>query len=90
MPRFTHVACVIDTYTPPHRRALITSLTCPIVRIGARLKMKVTNFWPKSAGWEPDVMPHRLSLAERSRPCINANGIAEGLRNYLFRTARGP
>src|ERR1700723_1681658 len=79
-------------------RALITTLTYSFARIGAALKMKVEDLRPKGAGWElrphekggkHHVMPCHHSLAEELRAYINAAGIAEDGKGFLFRTSRG-
>src|SRR5450755_2216504 len=79
-------------------RALIATLTYSFARIGAALKMKVEDLRTKGAGWEVrlhekggkhHVMPCHHSLAEELRAYIDAAGIAEDRKGYLFRTAPG-
>jgi site-specific recombinase XerD len=79
-------------------RALIATLTYSFARIGAALKMKVEDLRPKGAGWElrlhekggkHHVMPCHHSLAEELRAYIDAAGIAEDKKGFLFRTSKG-
>lgn len=79
-------------------RALITTLTYSFARIGAALKMKVEDLRPKSAGWQlrlhekggkHHTMPCHHALAEALRAYIDAAGIAEDRKGWLFRTSRG-
>src|SRR5271166_1087078 len=79
-------------------RALIATLTYSFARIGAALKMKVEDLRPKGAGWQVQlhekggkqhVMPCHHSLAEALRAYIDAAGIAEDRRGFLFRTSPG-
>jgi site-specific recombinase XerD len=79
-------------------RALIATLTYSFARIGAALKMKVEDLRPKGAGWElrlhekggkHHVMPCHHSLAEALRAYIDAAGIAEDKKGFLFRTSKG-
>ena len=79
-------------------RALIATLTYSFARIGAALKMKVEDLRPKGAGWQVQlhekggkqhVMPCHHSLAEDLRAYIDAAGIAEDRRGFLFRTSPG-
>jgi site-specific recombinase XerD len=79
-------------------RALIATLTYSFARIGAALKMKVEDLRPKGAGWElrlhekggkHHVMPCHHSLAEALRAYIDAAGITEDRKGFLFRTSRG-
>jgi site-specific recombinase XerD len=79
-------------------RALIATLTYSFARIGAALKMKVEDLRPKGAGWElrlhekggkHHVMPCHHSLAEALRAYIDAAGIAEDRKGFLFRTSKG-
>src|SRR5208283_2961600 len=79
-------------------RALIATLTYSFARIGAALKMRVEDLRPKGAGWElrlqekggkQHVMPCHHSLAEALRAYIDAAGIAEDRKGFLFRTSRG-
>jgi site-specific recombinase XerD len=79
-------------------RALVATLTYSIARIGAALKMKVEDFQPKSAGWivrlhekggKEHAMPCHQALAEALRTYIEAAGLAEDRKGYLFRTSHG-
>jgi site-specific recombinase XerD len=79
-------------------RALIATLTYSFARIGAALKMKVEDLRPKGAGWElrlhekggkHHVMPCHHSLAEALRAYIDAAGIANDRKGFLFRTSKG-
>ena len=79
-------------------RALIATLTYSFARIGAALKMKVGDLRPKGAGWEirlhekggkHHTMPCHHALAEALRAYIDAAGIAEDHKSWLFRTSRG-
>jgi site-specific recombinase XerD len=77
-------------------RALIATLTYSFARIGAALKMKVEDLLPKGAGWQVQlhekggkqhVMPCHHALAEALRAYIDAAGIAEDRKGWLFRTS---
>src|SRR5271168_4369321 len=79
-------------------RALIATLTYSFARITAALRMKVEDLRPKGAGWQVQLhekggkqhaMPCHHALAEALRAYIDAAGIAEDRKGYLFRTARG-
>jgi site-specific recombinase XerD len=79
-------------------RALIATLTYSFARITAALKMKVEDLRPRGAGWtvqlhekggKEHAMPCHHALAEALRAYIDAAGIAEDRRGWLFRTARG-
>jgi integrase len=79
-------------------RAPIATLTYSFARITAALKMKVEDLRPKGAGWQirlhekggkHHVMPCHHALAEALRTYIDAAGIAEDRKGYLFRTPRG-
>lgn len=79
-------------------RALIATLTYSFARIGAALKMRVEDLRPKGAGWEirlhekggkHHTMPCHHALAEALRAYIDAAGIAEDRKGWLFRTSRG-
>jgi integrase len=65
--------------------------------IGAALKMKVEDLRPRGAGWtvrlhEKDGKEHAIpchhALAEALRAYIDAAGVAEDRKGFLFRTAR--
>jgi integrase len=79
-------------------RALIATLTYSFARITAALKMKVEDLVPKGAGWQlrlhekggkHHVMPCHHALAEALRAYIDAAGIAEERKGFLFRTSNG-
>jgi site-specific recombinase XerD len=79
-------------------RALIATLTYSFARITGALKMKVEDLQPRGAGWavrlhekggKEHVMPCHHALAEALRVYIDAAGIAEDRKGFLFRTARG-
>ena len=79
-------------------RALIATLTYSFARITAALKMKVEDLRPRGAGWavrlhekggKHHMMPCHHALAEALHAYINATGIAENCKGWLFRTARG-
>jgi site-specific recombinase XerD len=79
-------------------RALIATLTYSFARINAALTMKVEDLRPRSAGWtvrlhekggKQHSMPCHHALAEALRAYIDAAGIAEDRKGWLFRTARG-
>lgn len=78
-------------------RALIATLTYSFARINAALKMKVEDLRARGAGWtvrlhekggKQHAMPCHHSLAEALRAYIDAAGIAENRKGWLFRTAR--
>jgi site-specific recombinase XerD len=79
-------------------RALIATLTYSFARITAALTMKVEDLRPKGAGWQlrlhekggkHHTMPCHHALAEALRAYIDAAGIAEYRKGWLFRTSRG-
>jgi site-specific recombinase XerD len=79
-------------------RALIGTLTYSFARINAALKMKVEDLRPRGAGWtirlhekggKQHNMPCHHALAEALRVYIDAAGLAEDRKGWLFRTARG-
>ena len=87
-----------ETLRDRRDRALIATLTYSFARINAALKMKVEDLRPKGAGWQiqlhekggkQHVMPCHHALAEELRAYIDAAGIAEARKGYLFRTAPG-
>ena len=87
-----------DTVRDLRDRALIATLTYSFARIGAALNMKVEDLRPKGAGWElrlhekggkHHTMPCHHALAEVLRVYIDAAGIAEDRKGWLFRTSRG-
>jgi len=79
-------------------RALIATLTYSFARISAALRMKVEDLRPRGAGWtirlhekggKQHSMPCHHALAEALRAYIDAAGIVEDRKGWLFRTARG-
>ena len=79
-------------------RALIATLTYSFARIGAALKMRVEDLRPKGAGWQVRLhekggkhhtMPCHHALAEALRAYIDAAGIGEDRKGFLFRTSSG-
>ena len=87
-----------DTVRDLRDRALIATLTYSFARIGAALKMKVEDLRSKGAGWElrlqekggkHHVMPCHHALAEALRAYIDAAGIEDDRKGFLFRTSRG-
>jgi site-specific recombinase XerD len=87
-----------ETLRDRRDRALIATLTYSFARINAALKMKVEDLRPKGAGWQiqlhekggkQHVMPCHHALAEELRAYIDAAGIADDRKGYLFRTAPG-
>ena len=79
-------------------RALIATLTYSFARINAALKMKVEDLRPRGAGWsirlhekggKDHTMPCHHALAEALHAYIDAAGIADDRKGWLFRTARG-
>jgi site-specific recombinase XerD len=77
-------------------RALIATLTYSFARIMAALRMKVEDLRPQGAGWrvqlhekggKEHVMPCHHALAEVLRAYIDAAGIAEDRKGWLFRTS---
>jgi site-specific recombinase XerD len=87
-----------DTLRDLRDRALISTLTYSFARINPALKMKVEDLRPKGAGWQlrlqekggkHHVMPCHHALAEALRAYIDAAGIANDRKGYLFRTSPG-
>jgi integrase len=79
-------------------RALIAALTYSFARINAALQMNVEDLRPRAAGWtirrhekggKHHAMPRYHALAETLHAYINAAGIAEDRKGWLFRTSRG-
>src|SRR5437868_5916353 len=79
-------------------RARIATLTYSFARITAALRMKVEDLRPRGAGWTVQLhgnggkqhsMPCHHALAEALRTYIEAAGIVEDRKGWLFRTARG-
>jgi site-specific recombinase XerC len=80
-------------------RALIATLTYSFARIMAALRMKVEDLRPQGAGWriqlhekggKEHAMPCHHALAEALRAYIDAAGIAEDRKGWLFRTSPRP
>jgi integrase/recombinase XerD len=73
--------------------ALITTLTYSFARINAALKMKVEDLRPRGAGWTIRLREKSGQQHNAVPPCarrsIDAAGIAEDRKGWLFRTARG-
>ena len=78
-------------------RALIATLTYSFARITAALTMKVEDLRPLGAGWsvrlhekggKNHTMPCHHALAEALPAYIDAAGLAEDRKGWLFRTAR--
>jgi integrase len=77
-------------------RALIATLTYSFARIMAALRMKVEDLRPQGAGWriqlhekggKEHAMPCHHALAEALRTYIDAAGIADDRKGWLFRTS---
>jgi integrase len=77
-------------------RALIATLTYSFARITAALRMKVEDLRSKGAGWQIQLhekggkehaMPCHHALADTLRAYIDAAGIAEDRKGWLFRTS---
>jgi len=87
-----------DTLRDLRDRALIATLTYSFARITAALKMKVEDLRPQGAGWvlrlhekggKHHTMPCHHALAEALRAYIDAAGMADDRKGFLFRTSRG-
>ena len=85
-----------DTLRDLRDRALIATLTYSFARITAALKMKVEDLRPRGAGWtirlhekggKEHAMPCHHALADALRAYIDAAGIAEDRKGWLFRTS---
>ena len=85
-----------DTVRDLRDRALIATLTYSFARITAALKMKVEDLRPHAAGWQlrlhekggkDHAMPCHHALANELRAYIDAAGIAEDRKGWLFRTS---
>jgi site-specific recombinase XerD len=79
-------------------RALIATLTYSFARINAALEMKVEDLRPRGAAWtirlhekggKQHAMPCHHALAEALRAYIDAAGIVDDRKGWLFRTAPG-
>jgi site-specific recombinase XerD len=79
-------------------RALIATLTYSFARITAALHMKVADLRSQGAGWQvrlhekggkQHAMPCHHALAEALRAYIDAAGIAEDRKGFLFRSSPG-
>jgi site-specific recombinase XerD len=79
-------------------RALIATLTYSFARITAALRMKVEDLRPQSAGWQVQLhekggkehtVPCHHALAEALHAYIDAAGIGEDRKGFLFRTSPG-
>src|ERR1700685_509872 len=90
----------IDVSTPvgPRDRALSATMIYTFGRVGAVIKMRVEDFYAQGRrGW---VRLHEKGGKRHELPCnhnleayldayINAAGISEDFKGYLFRTAKG-
>ncbi|MGA8194886.1 MAG: tyrosine-type recombinase/integrase [Acetobacteraceae bacterium] len=79
-------------------RALIATLTYSFARITAALRMKVEDLRPQGAGWQVQLhekggkqhtVPCHHALAEALSAYIDAAGIVEDRKGFLFRTSPG-
>ncbi|MBC9209821.1 tyrosine-type recombinase/integrase [Roseomonas aerophila] len=79
-------------------RALIAVLSYSLARIGAALALRVEDIRPQGAGWvlrlhekggKHHVMPCHHTLAEAVHAYLQAAGIGEDRRGWLFRSAKG-
>ena len=79
-------------------RALIATLTYSFARIAAALRMKVEDLRPQGAGWQVQLhekggkqhaIPCHHALAEALHLYIDAAGVAEEQKSWLFRTSPG-
>jgi site-specific recombinase XerD len=86
----------IETVRDLRDRALIATLTYSFARITAALRMKVEDLRPQGAGWRVQLhekggkqhaMPCHHALAEALHAYIDAAGIAEDRKGFLFRTS---
>ena len=77
-------------------RALIATLTYSFARIGAALAMRVEDLRPQGASWvmrlhekggKHHAMPAHHALAEALHAYLEAAGICEDRKGWLFRTA---
>jgi site-specific recombinase XerD len=87
-----------ETVRELHDRALITTLTYSFARITAALRMKVEDLRPQGTGWRVQLhekggkqhaVPCHHALAEALRAYIDAAGIGEDRKGFLFRTSPG-
>jgi site-specific recombinase XerD len=87
-----------DTVRELRDRALISTLTYSFARIGAALAMRVEDVRAHGAGWElhlhekggkQHAMPCHHALAEALHAYLNAAGIGDDRKGFLFRTSRG-
>ena len=85
-----------DTLRDLRDRALIATLTYSFARITAALTMKVEDLRPRGAGWmirlhekggKEHAMPCHHALADALRAYIDAAGIADDRKGFLFRTS---
>ena len=85
-----------DTVRDLRDRALIATLTYSFARITAALTMKIEDLRPRGAGWtirlhekggKEHAMPCHHALADALRAYIDAAGIAEDRKGFLFRTS---
>jgi integrase len=87
-----------ETVRDMRDRALIATLTYGFARITAALKMRVEDLQCEGSGWlirlhekggKQHAMPCHHSLAEMLHAYIDAAGIAEDKKGWLFRTSPG-
>jgi site-specific recombinase XerD len=87
-----------DTVRDLRDRALIATLTYGFARVGAALKMRVEDLQAKGSGWlirlhekggKQHMMPCHHALAEALHAYIDAAGIGEDKKGFMFRTSRG-
>jgi site-specific recombinase XerD len=87
-----------DTVRDLRDRALIGTLTYGFARVGAALKMRVDDLQSKGTGWlirlhekggKQHMMPCHHALAETLRAYIDAAGIGDDKKGFMFRTSRG-
>jgi site-specific recombinase XerD len=85
-----------DTLRDLRDRALIATLTYSFARITAALTMKVEDLRPRGAGWtvrlhekggKEHAMPCHHALADALRAYIDAAGIGDDRKGFLFRTS---
>jgi site-specific recombinase XerD len=91
-------AISVDTVRDLCDRALIATLTYGFAASGAALKMRVEDLQAKGSGrlirlhdkgGKQHMMPCHHALAEALHAYIDAAGIVEDKKGYLFRTSRG-
>jgi site-specific recombinase XerD len=87
-----------DTVRALRDRALIATLTYSFARVTAALQLEVGDFQPLGAGWvlrlherggKRHAVPCHHELAAALHSYIDAAGIADNRKGWLFRTSRG-